>query len=131
LKRYLQINPDNRPATWEQIQQWRDTHESAPIQTSLGLFHADNLSVEIRMKGSIEQFENLPTLNSDGTLTWKQPGQVYIALTKAQLQTAYSEIKLNGAIRSSKLHVKASQFRQSVPMPTPAQISDINFWIPT
>jgi len=130
LKRSLQLNPDNRPATWDQIEYWRDAQEVSPIQTSLGYFHADNLSVEIRMKGSIEQFDNLPTLNTDGTLTWKQPGQVYVFLTQAELQQAYNEIKLNGAVRSSLLHLKASQFRQMNPSPTPNQLASINFWLP-
>ena len=125
-----QLDPKNQPATWEQIEYWRDVQEVAPIQTSLGYFHADNLSVEIRMKGSIEQFDNLPTLNPDGTLTWKQPGQMYVPLTKVQLQQAYNEIKLNGAVRSSLLHLKASQFRQMNPSPTPNQLASINFWLP-
>ena len=130
MKRSLQLNPDNKPATWGQIEYWRDAQEVAPIQTSLGYFHADNLSVEIRMKGSIEQFDNLPTLNADNTLTWKQPGQIFTPLTKAQLQQAYNEIKLNGAVRSSMLHLKAVQFIQSSPVPTPNQLSSIDFWLP-
>ena len=117
------------PATWAQIEYWRDFQEVAPIETSLGYFHADNLSVEIRMKGSIEQFDSLPTLNPDGTLTWKQPGQIYVTLTQAELQQAYNEIKLNGAVRSATLHVKAAMFRQMITPPTPAQMSALAFWM--
>jgi len=130
LKRSLQLNENNRPASWEQIKQWRDTHELSPVTTTVGTFHADNLSVEQRMKGAIEQFDSLPTLNPDGTLTWKQPGQVYVSLTQAELQQAYNEIKLNGAVRSSLLHLKAAQFIQSSPVPTPSQLSNIDFWLP-
>ena len=129
MKRSLQLNENNRPATWGQIEHWRDVQEVAPLQTSLGYFHADNLSVEIRMKGSIEQFDNLPTLNSDGTLTWKQPEQVYVFLTQAELQQAYNEIKLNGAVRSATLHVKAAMFRQMPTPPTPSELSSLSFWM--
>ena len=129
MKRSLQLNPDNRPASWEQIEHWRDAHEVSPIQTSLGYFHADNLSVENRMKGAIEEFDSLPTLNADNTLTWKQPNQVYVALTQAELQQAYGEVKHGVAVRSALLHVKATQFRQMTPTPTPNQLADFSFWI--
>jgi len=120
---------DETPASWEQIEYWRDAHEVSPIQTSLGYFHADNLSVENRMKGAIEEFDSLPTLNPDNTLTWKQPNQVYVALTQAELQQAYGEVKHGVAVRSALLHVKAAQFRQMATPPTPAQLADFLFWI--
>lgn len=129
MKRSLQLNPDYRPATWEQIEYWRDAHEVCPIQTALGWFHADPHSVENRMKGAIEQFDFLPMLNSDDTLTWKQPEQVRVPLTKAQLQQAYDEIKLNAAVRSSILHFRAEQFNMMDPKPTPAQLADLAFWL--
>ena len=129
MKLSLQLNPDNRPATWEQIEHWRDIHERAPIETSLGWFHGDTLSVSERMAGSIESFESLPTLNTDGTLTWKQPGQVTVDLTKPQLIQAYNEVKTNRAIRSSQLHVQAQYFYQSDPIPTVNQLKSINFWL--
>jgi len=114
---------------WAQIKHWRDTHELSPVTTTVGTFHADNLSVEQRMKGAIEQFDDLPTLNADGTLTWKCPGPVYHNFTQAQLQTGYTELKHLAALRSAVLHVKASMFQQMATPPTPAQLSNINFWI--
>ena len=129
MKRSLQLNPDNRPATWEQIEYWRGTHEMAPVETSLGWFHADPLSVSERMKGSIEQFDVLPTLNIDGTLTWKQPGGIYTSLTKAELITAYNEVKTRRAIRASLLHVRAAEFNQMNPTPTVNQLKDLSFWL--
>ncbi len=121
-------NKNEEPATWAQIEHWRNTHEMAPVETSQGWFHADPLSISERMGGSIEQFESLPTLNADGTLTWKQPGQTYVDLTKAQLIQAYDEIKTNRAVRSSLLRVQASVFYQMNPSPSVNQLKDMTFW---
>ena len=129
MKRSLQLNPDNRPATWKQIEYWRDIHEASPVNTSFGEFHADALSITERMAGSIEQFDSLPTLNPDGTLRWKQPGQTYVDLTKSELEQVYNEVKTNRAIRGALLHVKAEQFRQQATPPTPAQLADLSFWL--
>ena len=129
MKRSLQLNENNRPASAKQIKHWRDTHELSPVTTTVGTFHADNLSVEQRMKGAIEQFDDLPTLNADGTLTWKCPGPVYHNFTKAELQTGYTELKHLAALRSAVLHVKASMFQQMATSPTPAQLADLSFWM--
>ncbi|WP_428398312.1 DUF4376 domain-containing protein [Marinobacter salarius] len=127
MKRSLQLNPDNRPATWANIKHWRDTHEVAPVATAFGVFDMDERS-DARMAGSIEQFDSLPTLQA-GKLTWKRADNSYIALTKAELQSVHSEAKLNRATRGAVLHVKAEQFRQMDPAPTPAQLSDLSFWL--
>ncbi|MDP4546482.1 DUF4376 domain-containing protein [Marinobacter sp. MDS2] len=127
MKRSLQLNPDNRPATWEQIKRWRDTHEIAPVATSFGVFDCDERS-DARMAGSIEQFDNLPTLQ-EGKLTWKRADNTYVALTKAELEQVYAEVKTNRAARGAVLHVKAEQFWQTNPAPTPAQLSDLSFWL--
>lgn len=127
MKRSLQLNPGNRPATWATIKKWRDTHEVSPVATTFGVFDMDERS-NARMAGSIEQFDNLPTLQS-GKLTWKRADNSYIALTKAELQSVYNEARLNRATRGALLHVKAEMFRQMDPAPTPAQLSNLSFWI--
>lgn len=127
MKRSLQLNPDHRPATWKQIRDWRDAHEVAPVATSFGTFDCDERS-DARMSGSIEQFDNLPTLVG-GKLTWKRADNSYIALTKAELQQVYAEVKANRAARGAVLHVKAEQFRQMATPPTPAQLADLSFWL--
>jgi hypothetical protein len=127
LKRSLQFNPDNRPATWEQIKHWRDTHEIAPVDTAFGVFDCDERS-DARMAGSIELFDNLPTLQA-GKLTWKRADNSYIALTKAELQQVYAEVKANRAARGAVLHVKAEQFRQMATPPTPARLADLSYWL--
>ena len=128
MKRSLQLNPDNRPATWSQIKHWRDTHEVAPVTTSFGTFDCDPRS-DARMSGSIEEFQILPTLDSAGELTWKRADNSYIKLTKAELQQVYAEVKANRAARGALLHVKAEQFKQMDPTPTPAQLSNLSFWL--
>lgn len=127
MKRSLQLNPDNRPANWEQIRRWRDTHETAPVQTAFGLFDCDERS-DARMSGSIELFDHLPTVQA-GKLTWKRGDNSFIQLAKAELEQVYTEVKINRAARGAVLHVKAEQFRQMNPTPTPAQLSDLAFWL--
>lgn len=127
MKRSLQLNPDNRPATWAQIRDWRDTHEIAPVTTSFGDFDCDERS-DARMSGSIELFDNLTTVQS-GKLTWKRSDNSFIQLTKSELEQVYAEVKLNRGARGAVLHVKAEQFRQMDPAPTPAQLADLSFWL--
>ncbi|MDF0750277.1 DUF4376 domain-containing protein [Marinobacter sp. 71-i] len=127
MKRFFQLNPDNRPATWATIKQWRDTHEVAPVDTTFGNFDCDERS-DARMNGSIGLFDNLPTLQG-GKLTWKRGDNSFIQLTKAELQQVYSEVQLNRATRGALLHVKAEMFRQMDPAPTSAQLSDLSFWL--
>jgi hypothetical protein len=127
LKRSFQLNPDNRPATWAQIKHWRDTHETAPVDTTFGNFDCDERS-DARMSGSIELFDNLPTVQA-GKLTWKRGDNSFIQLTKAELEQVYAEVKLNRAARGALLHVKAEQFKQMDPTPTPAQLSDLSYWL--
>lgn len=128
MKRSLQLNPDNRPATWEQIKYWRDTHETSPVATSLGEFDFGERS-EARMSGSLGQFNNLPTLNAEGKLTWKLADNSYLAMTQADLQTVFDEAQTNRAVRGSILHVKAEQFKFMATPPTPAQLSSLSFWL--
>lgn len=127
MKRSFQLNPDNRPATWAQIREWRDTHEISPVPTSFGVFDADERS-EARMAGSIEQFDNLPTLQA-GKLTWKRADNSYLPVTKAELEQIYAEVQTNRAVRGAVLHVKAEQFNFMDPKPTPAQLSDLSYWL--
>lgn len=128
MKRSLQLNPDNRPADWEQIKYWRDTHEVAPVDTTFGTFDMDERS-DARMKGCIEEFDSLPTLDSSNKLTWKRADNSYIALSKTELQDVYAQAKLNRATRGAVLHVKAEQFKQMDPAPTPAKLADLSFWL--
>lgn len=127
MKRSLQLNPDNRPATWQQIRDWRDAHEVAPIETTFGIFDCGERS-DARMAGSIEQFANLPTLQA-GRLTWKRADNTYLPVTKAELVQVYAEVRTNRAVRGAVLHVKAEMFRQMPVPPTPAQLSDLSFWL--
>lgn len=128
MKRSLQLNPDNQPAAWAQIRDWRETHKRAPVDTTMGTFDADE-AADQNFQGMIEEFDYLPTLDAQGRLTWKRADNSFIPLTKAELQQVYAEIKTNRAVRGAVLHVKAEQFRQMDPAPTPAQLSDLSFWL--
>ena len=128
MKRSLQLNPDNKPATTSQIKTWRDTHEAAPVETTLGSFDCDPLS-ELRMTDSIAQFNVLPTRNPDSTLNWILGDNSVLSMTKAQLQSTLAELKTERAVRSASLHAKAYVFKMQAVKPTPKQLADINYWI--
>lgn len=121
--------PPATTATWADIRTWRDRHEVAPITTSFGTFDCDPRS-EARMVGSIEQFEQLPTLDADGKLTWKRADNSTIALTRIELETIYAEVKRYRAQRGAVLHVRAEQFNAQDPGPTPEQLADLTYWNP-
>ena len=128
MKRSIPFNPDNRPATWDQIKHWRDVHEVAPVTTSFGPFDADERS-EARMKGSIERFDSLPTLDVDNKLTWKLADNTYLKVTKADLTSIYNEVQELRAVRGALLHVKGEQFRSQPTPPTPNELKNLTFWI--
>jgi len=128
LKRSLHLNPDNWPATWIQIRDWREKHKRAPVDTSMGSFDADE-AADQNFQGMVEQFDNLPTLQA-GKLTWKRADNSFIPLTKAELQQVYAEIKTARATRGALLHVQAEVFNQMPVKPTPAQLADLSFWLP-
>ena len=128
MKRSLQLNPDNRPATWPQIRDWREAHKRAPVDATMGSFDTDE-AADQNFQGMIEEFDYLPTLDAQNRLTWKRADNAFIPLTKIELQQVYAEIKTNRAVRGAILHVKAEQFRQMDPAPTPAQLSDLSFWL--
>ena len=127
MKRSLQLNPDNRPATWGQIKHWRDTHEIAPVTTTFGAFDCDERS-DARMRQAIEAFDSLPTV-TDGTLAWKRADNTLVNLTLVELQQVYQEGKIERASRAALLHQQAEAFRQQSVPPTPAQLAQLETWI--
>lgn len=113
MKRTLQLNPDNRPATWEQIKECRDAFEQTPLTTTYGTFDADEKSMK-RMELALESFGSLPTLQA-GRLTWKLADNSLLPLTEMELQDVYSQIKTGIATRAALLHVQAEIFAASPP----------------
>jgi len=121
------MNPDNQPATWEQVKYWRDLHEVAPVNTSFGLFDADSRS-DLRMANSISQFAELPTV-VEGKLPWKRADNTYVLLSCTELEQVFEEVKKFRSIRGALLHEKAEQLRVHEPYPTPNQLKSIDFWL--
>lgn len=128
MKRSLQLNPIHQPGTWADIKHWRDVHEVAPVATSMGTFDATPVSDE-RMARSIRRWTHLQTLDAQGKLHWKLADNSYQPMTQSELETVYNEIDINRTSRSSVLHLKAALFDQQTVKPTPAQLSDISFWL--
>jgi len=120
------LNPDSQPATWVDIRQWREKHKRAPIELTMGIFDADEDANE-NFKGMIEEFDSLPTLDSENRLTWKRADNSYIAMSKTELQSVYSELKTARAVRGAVLHVKAEQFNFNPP--NLGLLSNLAFWM--
>lgn len=127
MKRSLQLNPDHRPATWEQIRDLRDAHELSPVTTTYGTFDADE-KAEYRLTQAISTFDSLPTVQN-GKLGWKLADNTLVQLSLAELQDVYQQLRTNRAIRAAVLHAKAEQFRVADPAPTPAQLKQLDFWL--
>lgn len=127
MKRSLQLNPDHRPATWDQIRDWRDAHEVAPVSTTYGVFDCNQLA-DRRLEQAIKSFDILPVIQN-GKMTWKTADNVLTPLTKVELQAVYDQVQANRAIRASVLHYKATEFAALDPRPTVAQLKDLNFWL--
>ena len=127
MKLSLQLNPNDRPADWTQIREWREKHKRAPVATSFGVFDADNES-DNNFTEMIEFFDGLPTL-VNGKLTWKRADNSFVPLTKAEIIQVHAEIGQARANRGAVLHVKAEVFNQMTPIPTPAQLSSLSFWL--
>lgn len=128
MKRSLQLNPDNRPATWTQIRDWREVHKVAPVSTTFGVIDADEMA-ENNMRGSLRQFSKLPTLDADGKLTWKRADNSFVLLSEADLTLLLEEMDEARTIRGAILHVKAEQFNMMDPKPLVKQIKDLSFWL--
>lgn len=116
------------PAVWNDVKYWRDVHETAPVTTAFGTFDCDERS-DARMAGSIEQFDNLPTLDANGKLTWKLADNSYLPVTKAELEQIYAEVRTARASRGAVLHQKAELFMQMDPVPTPTQLAELSYWL--
>ena len=128
MKRSLQRNPDNRPASMEQIRDWRDYHEASPINTTHGTLDCDS-KADKRLYEQLDLFGYLDTLNPDGTLSWKMADNTWQAFTKNELADAYNQVRINRAQRAGLLHVKAAEFEAMTPMPTVNELKDISFWL--
>lgn len=128
MKRSLQINPDNQPATLEDIRDWRNAHEISPIATSFGVFDADEKAAA-RMSRAIRNWASLQTLDTDGKLHWKLAANELLPLTKAELEQVHAEIDTGVTARASVLHYKAAVFSQMPEKPLLRDIKDINFWL--
>lgn len=126
MKRSLQLNPDNRPSTWEQVKEWRSFHEEAPILTSYGLMHADPVSVDQRMRGAIDFFDSV---SNENLIVWKQPSNTTVTLTLPQLKEVYDEVRTSVAVRRHALHKASTAFRAMAEIPCVNKLKDINFWL--
>jgi hypothetical protein len=125
-QRSIQVNPLNNPSSWTDIKQWRDSHESSPVNTAYGEFDANEIST-LRLQEAYEYFESLPTLQ-ENKLTWKLADNSFVALEKVQLLEVITELKAKRSLRAAYLHVKAEEFNSMEVKPTLSFLSDITNW---
>jgi len=128
LKRSLQLNPDNRPATWQQVREWRDIHEASPVDSQFGVFDCGPMA-DKRLYEQLDLFDYLTTLNEDGTLSWKRADNTWVNLTKADLATLYHEIRVNRAKRAGLLHIKAAAYEAMETKPTVVDLKSLSYWL--
>jgi len=128
LKRSLQLNPDNRPATWQQVREWRDIHEVSPVDSQFGVFDCGPMA-DKRLYEQLDLFDYLTTLNEDGTLSWKRADNTWVNLTKADLATLYHEIRVNRAKRAGLLHIKAAAYEAMETKPTVVDLKSLSYWL--
>ena len=128
MKRSLQLNPDNRPATWQQVREWRDIHEVSPVDSQFGVFDCGPIA-DKRLYEQLELFDYLTTLNEDGTLSWKRADNTWIDLTKAELATVYHEIRVNRAQRAGLLHIKAAEYEAMETKPSVVNLKSLSYWL--
>ena len=128
MKRSLQLNPDNRPATWQQVREWRDIHEVSPVDTQFGVFDCGPMA-DKRLYEQLDLFDYLSTLNENGTLSWKRADNSWIDLTKAELATVYHEIRVNRAQRAGLLHIKAAEYATMEVKPTVKKLKSLENWL--
>ena len=128
MKRSLQLSLDNRPATWEQIKYWRDIHEVVPVETSFGFMDCDDKAIK-RLSEQTRFFDNLKTLNTDGTLSWKMADNTWRPFTQEQLVDAYEQVRINRARRSGMLHLRAAEFESMQEKPPVSTLKRLDYWL--
>lgn len=127
MKRSLQLNPLNKPATWDDIRHQRDQREQASLSVNGLLVDANEISVK-RIELAIEQFDDLPTLDDQGRLTWKMADNSLVPLYLPELRDLLAGIKRGLAIRAARLHVIAEQLRAQLPDVTKGIVEDDATW---
>ena len=128
MKRSLQLNPDNNPADWQQVREWRDIHEASPVDSQFGAFDCGP-TADKRLYEQLDLFDYLTTLNEDGTLSWKRADNTWVDLTKAELATVYHEIRVNRAQRAGLLHLKAAEYEAMEIKPNVSELKSLSFWL--
>ena len=127
MKRILQLDPAKAPATWDEIKAIRDSLEQAPLEACGYVFDVDPISLK-RIEMAIEQFDELPTLDAQGRLTWKLADNSLVPVTKTELQTVYQALRRGLALRAAALHVVAESLRAMLPAVTKGQVEDPATW---
>ncbi len=102
----LQLNPDFRPATSEDIKAIRDSLELSPINSGGLVFDANEKAI-MRMGRALANFTSLPTLLEDGRLYWKMADNSFTSITKSQLEDVLRDI----TVRAALLHAHAAQLQ--------------------
>lgn len=124
-QRSIQINPLNKPASWEVIRDRRNEIELLPITLSDGrTFDYDKDAMD-RFERAIEQFDFLPTLTNN-TLGWKLFDNSIQFFTKAELTAVRDELKQKQAIRAALIFVRAEEL--AALNVTVGQVQDLTTW---
>lgn len=124
-QRQLQLNPDLRPATWEEIKAYRDAFEISPITIDDERTFDYNEKAMERMSRTASNWASADK-EADGTLGWKMADNNYTFLTEMDLNAIISELDSKQVNRASKLHKQAEVFKLT--NATLGTVKDINNW---
>jgi len=100
-QRQIQLNPLNKPATWEDIKTKREQLKRAPITTNKGTFDVDDISFQ-NITTAIGAFASLSDPQSN-SITWKMEDNSFSFVTLADLE----EVRNAVAIRANVIHTYA------------------------
>lgn len=103
MKRSLQVNPLNKPATWADIKSKREELKRIPIATSIGAIDVDDVSF-LNITTAISSFSAISDPQTN-TITWKLADNSFVNVTQAELQEVVTAV----AVRANTIHTKAEE----------------------
>jgi len=127
MKRSHRVNPHYQPGTWEDIKHYRELHTYRPIMTGHGVFDVNKESIE-RLEDAHENFDDLPAV-INGKLKWKRADNTWVKLSRTQIGSLLKTLRKERSVRRSYLMEKAEDFKNKTVIPTPDELSDINYWM--
>ncbi|MCW7551070.1 DUF4376 domain-containing protein [Endozoicomonas gorgoniicola] len=111
-----------RQADKSLINQTRDRLDNEPVLVSGVLIQCNDESLH-RLRETIEFFDDLK--QDDGTVSWKLADNGLLPCNREELQTLMIETRKARALRFSRLHARANEFKQQIDSGQTVTLRDI------